>query len=72
MATPRMVKALIKPLDKVLTGGKNKNVTFKMRECLNPECKKRFLSEHSGVRFCTRCKSGLSENYYDIPHRVYI
>lgn len=44
---------------------------FKMRVCMNPECKKRFLSDHVGVRFCNKCRGNL-QSYYDDPHRVYL
>lgn len=29
---------------------------FKMRNCLNPECKRPFLSSHAGNRFCSKCR----------------
>lgn len=34
----------------------NLNAGFKMRECMNPECKKKFLSAHAGHRHCNKCR----------------
>lgn len=48
------------------------NAQFKMRECLNSECKKRFLSTHPGHRFCETCRKRQDNGAYSEPHRVYI
>lgn len=45
---------------------------FKMRRCMNPACRKQFLSDHNGIRFCNKCKSQLCNHYFDEPHRVYL
>lgn len=48
------------------------NSEFKIRPCLNPECKKKFLSTHTGNRFCEACRKRQDNGAYSEPHRVYI
>ena len=49
------------------------NVGFKIRECMNTECKKKFLSTHAGHRHCKVC-SRREDNtgHFGDPHKVHI
>jgi hypothetical protein len=43
---------------------------FKMRYCMNEQCKKKFLSTHSGHRHCEKCRH-LESSPGDNLHKVY-
>lgn len=48
---------------------RNLGSQFKMRSCMNPECRAKFLSESYGNRFCNPCRHKETEIEM---HRVYI
>ena len=53
------------------TGGGFKISERKIRECMNPACKKKFLSFHNGHRHCKKC-SHREDNtgHFGDPHKV--
>lgn len=50
---------------------KKLGASFKMRECMNPSCKKKFLSSGAHHRLCENCRKK-ETSPFDDTHTVYI